>query len=56
MSYVLCCLICRTTAFYDNILVASDNNSRVSHTVVPLVQGYVECSGLENLVDCVLQT
>ena len=36
--------------FYDNILVASDY-FRVSRTAVPFVQGYVECSRLETLVN-----
>ena len=36
MHYVLCCLLCRTTVFYDNILVASDDYSGVSYTAALL--------------------
>ena len=28
------------------------DNFEVNYTVVPFVQGYVECSGPETLVDC----
>ena len=31
MNNVLCILLCRTTAFYDNILVAFDDYSGVSY-------------------------